>query len=284
MTYQWSNPVPNDSDPQRRADWLQHQVDRCHDEEFGEEFARSCPVEGVSADAYRHRMLTVGEASLLTGIRFKGCDVTQPFIDLIAWTGTPQSAWPIAIAQQYAMFHPLWMRYTWCEREPTPWKGEVDQYVFAGPAGGESSDQIREVDHLDWYDDFRKDFDAWKQSDPLGAEVTPADSDDLEKCFERGKIVIAERDGNFLGMAACRWEEVRAYAGWMMLEEYVVQSQRGQGWGSRLQRALMSTLPEGDLVWGTIHGKNIASQKTARRCGRDVAETWWFVDLNAKRE
>ncbi|MBD3676342.1 MAG: GNAT family N-acetyltransferase [Planctomycetaceae bacterium] len=279
MTYSWSNPVPRYGDLDRHQNWLQGQLDRCDDREFGHDFARHCPLDGVDADAYQHRVLTVGEAKLLTGIRFKGCDVTQPFVDLIAWTGNPQRDWITAVAEEYAPFRPLWMRYAWCEREPEPWGGEVDQFVYAGPARGEIDAEIREADHLDWFDEFQTDFEAWRQADPLGQEVAPAERQELEACLERGKIVIAERDDSFLGMAACLWSEDRAFAGWMMMEEYVVRDQRGRGWGSRLQQALMATLPQEDLVWGTIHKDNISSQKTAARCGREIVETWWLTQL-----
>ena len=101
-------------------------------------------------------------------------------------------------------------------------------------------------------------------------------------CLERGRVVLATDGHKFLGVAACRWRAERAFAGWSMLEQFVVPEAQGRGLGATLQRGLMQRLPPGDLVWGTIHAANIASQVTAARCGREIVETWWFVPLSAR--
>ena len=132
---------------------------------------------------------------------------------------------------------------------------------------------------LSWFDDFREAFDVWRTSSPLETEVSPIDLDELNACFEDGHVVLATDGDIFLGLTACLWQTERAFEGWSIMEQFVVPEAQGRGLGSALQRGLMHRLPPGDLVWGTVHGTNAASQATAARCGREPIETWWFVPL-----
>lgn len=252
----------------------------CDDDSFARGFAASCPVSGLGIDAYRHRKLEVNGDTLLVGIRFKGCDIAQPFVDLLAWSGEPCPGWIVAIEEAFAPFAPRAVRFRWSKESDSPWGGVVDQYVFAGPAVGTSHPSVEPARDLLWYDDFRQSFDDWQTSSPHGQEVCPSDLDDLKECFNNGHIAVAAENDNFLGLAACIWQTERALEGWSIKEEFVVPKAQGRGLGSALQRGLMHLLPPGDLVWGTIHGSNVASQATAARCGREPVETWWFVPLD----
>jgi hypothetical protein len=280
MNIAWCSDVPRYGDPARVSDWLEKQLALCEDETFGQRFAASCPLPGLGSAAYLHRKLQVEGETLLVGIRFKGCDVAQPFVDLLAWTGEPNSAWIGAIEEAFASFAPRALRYRWLRATDPPWPGEVDQYLFAGPAKGAPHPSVTAASDLSWFDDFRNAFDRWREGSPLGPEVAPSDADELKECLDCGHVVIATEGDTFLGIAACLWREERAFAGWSIMEQFVIPEAQGRGLGSSLQRGLMLHLPPGDLVWGTIHGDNTASQKTAVRCGRELVETWWFVSLD----
>ncbi len=276
MPIPWSSNYPRFGDPSRVSDWLEKQLTLCDDDSFAQRFAASCPVLGLGFDAYRHRKLEVEGDTLLVGIRFKGGDTAKPFVDLLAWSGEPCSGWIVAIEEAFA---PQAVRIRWSNESDLPWEGEVDQYVFAGPAIGTSHPSVEPARDLSWYDNFRQAFDDWQTSSSLGQEVCPSDFGELKECLNNGHIVVAAENDNFLGLAACIWQKERAFEGWSIKEEFVVPEVQGRGLGSVLQRGLMHLLPPGDLVWGTIHGTNAASQATAARCGREPVETWWFVPL-----
>lgn len=279
----WNVDVPRLGDAHRLSNWLEAQRARCHDDTFARQFAEACPVPGVEAAAYRHRQMTVGGETLLVGIRFKGCDVAQPFVDLLAWTGEPQSAWIPAIGEEFAAFRPQAVRLGWSRETPPPWPGEVDQHVFAGRVGGPYAghELVISARDLAWFDDFHREFEQWRGASPLGDEVFPSELADFQDCLDSGHVVVAAHDGRFLGVAACRRLAERAFAGWTIVEEFVVPEAQGRGLGTALQRGLLQRLPTGDVVWGTIHGRNLASQATARRCGRELVETWWFTPLES---
>ena len=279
MPQPWSIDLPRFGDAKQFAEWLQEQLAKCDDEAFGRRFAASCPVAGIPAEAYLHRKLMVCEDTLLVGIRFKGCDVAQPFVDLLAWTGEPQPGWVPAISEAFSPFHPFAVRFCTSRDSELPWPGQVDQYVYAGRARGALHKWVTPACDLSWFDDFRGGFERWQTASPLGPEVWRPEVDELQACLDDGHVVVAARDGAFLGVAACRRNAERAFKGWSIVEEFVVPEMQGQGLGAALQRGLMQRLPAGDLVWGTIHAKNFASQATAARCGRRVVETWWFTAL-----
>jgi hypothetical protein len=279
MPIPWCSDLPRFGDAARVSDWLEEQLALCDDDAFGQRFAASCPELELGFEAYRHRKLDVEGETLLVGIRFKGGDITEPFVDLLAWTGVPRPGWIVAIKEAFAEFAPRAVRIRWSKDSDPPWPGEIDQHLFAGPAVGASHASVAPARDLSWYDDFRQAFDSWQTSSPLGSEVSPSDLDELHACLDNGHIVVATDGDVFLGLAACRWRTERAFEGWSIMEEFVVPEAQRRGLGIALQRGLMHRLPPGDLVWGTIHGTNAASQATAARCGREPVETWWFVPL-----
>jgi hypothetical protein len=279
MSIPWCLDLPQFGNRARVSDWLEEQLALCEDDAFAQRFATACPVSGLGFDAYRHRILEVEGETLLVGIRLKGCDVDQPFVDLLAWTGEPCPGWVAAIKDAFAPFAPRAFRFRWSRETAPPWPGEIDQHVFAGPASGTSHANVSPARDMSWFDDFQNAFDRWKTSSPLGLEVSPSDADELKACLDNGHIVVATDGDMFQGIAACLWQTERAFEGWSIMEEFVVAEAQGRGLGTALQRGLMHRLPSGDLVWGTIHGNNTASQATAARCGREPVESWWFVPL-----
>jgi len=281
MSIPWCLDVPRFGNPAQVSDWLEEQLALCDDDDFAQRFAAACPILGQGCDAYRHRKLDVEGETLLVGIRFKGCDVDQPFVDLLAWTGEPCPGWINAIKDAFAPFAPQAVRFRWSRETAPPWPAEIDQHVFAGPAAGTSHANVSPARDMSWFDDFHHAFNRWKTSSPLGQEVSASSVDELNACLEDGHIVVASDGDMFLGLAACLWQTERAFEGWSIMEEFVVAEAQGRGLGIALQRGLMHRLPPGDLVWGTIHGTNVASQATAARCGRAPIESWWFVPLGA---
>lgn len=279
----WSLALPRFGDANRFSTWVQEQLSRCSEEEFGRRFAAACGLTGIHAREFQHRKLSVSGQTVLAGIRFKGCVTSLPFVDLLAWTGDLEAEWIDSIWNAYSSFAPLAVRSCWPSSMKPPWPGEVDQYVFAGPAAGASHACVSAAKDLSWFEVFQSSYDRWRSTSPLGADVQPADREQLQACLERGHLVVAEENGRFLGVAGCVWKAERSFAGWSIVEEFVIPEAQRQGLGTALQRGLMQQLPAGDLVWGTIDGKNTASLATAKKCGREMVETWWFTSSRRPR-
>ncbi len=276
--------------------WLSEQQARCHDAGFNERFAAACPVPGVAAAAYAHQ-LSCGQPNLLAGIRFKGGSVALPFIDLLAWDQPLYEAavWEAVLQRLRSHFAPFaapFVRVRWPGREPPPCgrAREVDQFLLAGgldslvAAPPTSRLQFAPARDLAWKPSFEESFKAWADAaGPLADEVAPSTRADFETCLQTGAVVCAWHQGVWAGVAAAASADERVLSGYCVFEQFLAGSARGRGLGVELQAGLISALrrlaASQAVLWGTIHGSNGASVKTAQRCGREVVETWWFLEL-----
>jgi len=95
---------------------LEEDLERLHSDALAAEFAHYCPVAGARAEDYKNRLLNVGGLELLTGIRFLGGDLAQPFVDVMyqneaVLTSEHLGAAQNAIRQEYAVFRPVRTRF-----------------------------------------------------------------------------------------------------------------------------------------------------------------------------
>ena len=267
--------------------WLDAQLGLIDDVAASARFAAWCPVPQVPESAYRHRILP-GDPALLAGIRFKGGDLAQAFVDLLAWDGVVGAGTNARLIHAFREFAPKMVRVRWpgAEEPPLFTQCSVDQVVLSGPLEALKRRPrpvgtlvLEPATDLAWYDEFRAEFAAWQGgAGPLGAEVFPASKEDFEGCLQSGAVLCAMDEGHWVGVIATRREAERFGEGYCVTEEFLAASARGRGLAAALQRGLIDALPAkpGDLLWGTISHANQPSQRTASRCGREVIETWWF--------
>ena len=95
---------------------LDGDLERLHSDALAAEFQRYCPVEGAGAEGYKNRLLTVGGLELLTGIRFLGLDMAQPFVDVLYMSEpilTPEQLGAVqeAIGLEFNVFRPKRTRF-----------------------------------------------------------------------------------------------------------------------------------------------------------------------------
>jgi hypothetical protein len=89
---------------------LEGDLERLQSDALAAEFQHYCPVLGAGADDYKNRLFSVEGLELLTGIRFLGGDLTQPFVDVICSsepTLTPElDHISDAVQREFAVFQP----------------------------------------------------------------------------------------------------------------------------------------------------------------------------------
>jgi hypothetical protein len=286
---------------QRRLQvWAEEALGRVEDEVWAARFQHHCPVPGAPRSAYQHRVLRAPRRpTLLAGIRFKGGDVRQPFVELLAWDRPiegPRSWGRIRtrLAAEFQRFGPARMRVRWPgQRAPDVDRGarEVDQFLVAGrlatlraqhrPWGDESVEVVRATD-AGFHPAFLEAFGRWQAgAGALGDEVLPADEDTWTRCLQTGAVVCARAGGRWAGVMAAARAGERSIEGYSVQELFLDTPLRGRRRAPVLQRHLVDVLLDRgrDCLWGTIHGTNAPSLRAALRTGREVIETWWFVDL-----
>jgi L-amino acid N-acyltransferase YncA len=270
----------------------------CDDEAWAEGFARACPVEGASARDYLQRVLSVADGEVLAGIRFKGGDLDQPFVDLVAWDRDLAPVWPAvveAVRAAFAVFAPPRVRLHVPAGARPPGAGaEPDLHLVAGRVSALRADArpwppgvtIERQTMLALFDAYEREFAAWQAgAGALAREVGSESRESLQRCLDDGALVAMFVDGAWAGLAGARRARLWALDGFEVAEELVTAGFRGRGLGPWLQRGLIDALdalddPKDDaLLAGTIHATNAPSLATARRCGREVVATSWFVPV-----
>jgi hypothetical protein len=115
----------------------------------------------------------------------------------------------------------------------------------------------------------------------VGAEVGAAEADELQACLDQGLLFDAHVDWDWAGAIAGREEAFFGVDGVLVVEEILTAPFRGRGLGVCLQRQLIERLTPagGAMLHGTIHALNVASRRTAERCGRRAVMVAEFVPI-----
>jgi hypothetical protein len=224
--------------------WLDLELSRIDDLGFAHRFARACPIEGVPPEAYAAHWLP-GRPGVLAGIRFKGGDVRQPFVELIAWDAplTDAGSWSDVlerVRRAFSVFAPSFVRLRWPGELPPPGVDQplLDQWLVAErlavlrdrrtwdePQGVE----VGPVQDLRWFPVFAAEYATWRAaSGGLGDEVFPAERAELQECLESGAVVCLWEVGSWRGVAAARREDERDIAGYGVVEEFLAGAARGK--------------------------------------------------------
>lgn len=258
------------------------------------EFAEARPVAGATADDYGTRVLDTPAGPVLAGIRFKGGDLAQPFVEVAASFALSPGAFEDlrrAVVSAFGVFSPPRMRLWRFPDEAAAPDADADQLLYAAPIAelrarplpanfGEVV--LGPAFDLGQLAALESAYAAIEAADPvLGAEIGPADADELRQCLEEGLLFDAHIDWDWAGMVAGRSEPFFGAEGVLMVEELLVAEQRGRGLGACLQRHFIERLMPagGAMLHGTIHASNTASRRTAERCGREAVMIAEFVAL-----
>ena len=210
----------------------------------------------------------------LTGIRFRGLDITLPFVDVVATTTgpTPREVAEVAVhvASSYAAFRPRCVRFdvpdpdalvTALAGQADGTRAEVDQYVVAGPVSA-----LRERATRPSYERV-----SLRPGEPGPLAVRAAaifadlhqaapqttwwanaeDVDSLAACAAGGLLFEVLVDGEPAGVVAALREDAHGLLGYVVQELCLDGSHRGRGLAAPVLQHLVRALPDGE----------------ARRCG-----------------
>lgn len=281
--------------PAGAAEFLKPLWERLDDRNLSEAFFGHCPVAGACADDYRTRTLALdGFGRVWAGIRFKGGDVTQPFVEVAADFALSDDALarlgPL-VSATFAVFRPRALMVWRFEADgPPSWPDAVlDQTYYVAPiAHMRTGDRpappadfhVRRATHLDWYDTLAADHAAYLAAHPaLADEVRFETRADLEACLEAGLLFEAHVGQTLAGVIAFDEEPFFGLPGYLVREELLLAPFRGRGLGTGLQRLAAEQLPADHLLCGTIHGLNTPSRRTAAANGRVPLLSSYFVPL-----
>jgi GNAT superfamily N-acetyltransferase len=314
--------------PSGRADWLEWAVDQVHPqlkiwypqsqlesnlsnqlerdldwlENLGEGFERNMPIAGATPAMYNHRVLEVARMQVMLGIRFRGGDISIPFVDLVRSSQAITSAAQVEaicdlVRQEFAIFKALMVRFY----QPTHLGFQFnlpgssgDKRVLAAPLTtmlehpkpeGLERVSLRRANDLEFYPRYAETYAAIYQERPwLPHEAEPESLEDMQEHLETGDVFEIFVDGQWAGVTGAehRSDEF-ALQGFVVIEMLLAKFARGQGLGAavqyRLAEALQSSSSPEDVLYGTIGSNNSPMLKTAARVRRVDLGGWIWVNL-----
>lgn len=279
---------------------LAQELDRLNDHEFASTFAASIGL--ASATDYLPRILRVGGAPLLCGIRFYNGNPQQPFVDLLAGEALEDGMVDAAIAamRAFEVFRPTRARIvvpgTQRPNLPTGWAAELDQVLAVAPVKKVAKVERRPDHHVsiapaacDEASAFvRAGYKQLAANDPaLALRVFAATEDQLEECRSHGHLWWWTMNGERAGLIAARPDAVLGVTGLLMVEELIDARWAGLGSAAMAQREVarrVATSAPGTLMLGTIDATNLASRATARHASRTEIAAWYFLTCPALQE
>lgn len=279
---------------------IREQIDRTHDERFAAEFQRHCPVEGVDVTRYKQRYFQIGgDNGAIAGIRFKGGNLAQPFVDVLTnypvRTNPELSSLAELLRQEFREFAPRALRIWLFAHEPAeflqlpavrcdqriPARPVVEIQALETPQRYELVD-LRRPEGSAFYAKYEAVFREFVGEFPrLGAELHLETRESLSACEKEGSLYEVFVNGDWAGLIAARESSLFGLTGFEVIEEILARNFRGRGFAPAVQRRLVDTLDGHDncLIFGTIHSSNQASFRTALRTGRIEILANYFVDI-----
>ncbi|MDS2171357.1 GNAT family N-acetyltransferase [Nesterenkonia sp. CL21] len=224
------------------------------------------------------------------GIRFRGRDLTCPFVDVIASTLSPTSQNVLTIAadavEDLAAFRPLTARLTVGELEglrtgidelPDSGPVSVDHHVVAG--------LVRDINHRTRVASHRRISlepmdvtlaaarveEIYAAHPDSGRWATAASAEELAEAAEDGALFEIFANSEPAGVVSAPRDDDFGLTGHMVQEICLDEQHRGRGYGPAVLQRLCEVLPTpgpGTVLWGTIHPENQPSLRNAYAVGR----------------
>ncbi|MGU3499315.1 hypothetical protein [Mycobacterium sp. C31M] len=265
--------------PDRVSAWLSQELSRTEDDEFARSFSDHIDLPGVRHRDYLHRLIDTARGHVLGGIRFRGRDISKPFVEIIAHTFDDTAALTECVAREWEIFSPKALRV----RLPPAAGHLLDQTVHIARCA-DMLPPVPEVrlapfDHVeDALDTVRI---RYRELDPeLAHRVSAASRDDLRSWHDTGRLHAIEADRTVVGALAVVPADILWIDGAVVHEEVIAAEHAGHHYASKAQRRWAADNPNPDeLLIGTIDGLNVASRRAAEAAGRTRLLDLVFVPL-----
>ncbi|MEL5848079.1 MAG: hypothetical protein U7M05_01785 [Candidatus Igneacidithiobacillus chanchocoensis] len=276
------------------SSWLIQQLKCTYDRSYAQLFSKNIDISGVKERDYLQKLLLCGDGIILAGIRFYNLDIKKPFVDIVAFSGSfDWSECKRLIKQQWAMFNPERIRILHHNNHKVNIDcslNELDQTVHIGKLRDvikyqsySNIELVRSLDPAKTACFVNECYQMIYNQGYVRTKATPANLDELSDCLINGTLHEAYLDNKMIGVFATRWGNIDFIEGHVVIEEVIHPSFHGMGIAKQIQATVALKIYESknanNNLIGTIHEKNIASQKTATGVGRKAILCYEFFDI-----
>ena len=281
---------------------LAEDIERLNNDKLAKLFAKYAPIEGAKSADYQTRIVSIDGAKVLCGIRFRGMDITQSFVNIAAMTAplTPDHITAISrqLAIAFKIFQPLYCQLfipSHLPFSPSDFtKAHWDYRLLASPLTTLIDGADQALDHsmspilyaaqtLDFYSDYESAYIELFEESPEHRLFTGLQSiEDMQDNIDQGLVYLLKVKDKLAGIMALDRDNSLGITGFYVNENIVFNGYRGMGLGKWLQRAVIGRLAQRpdtqstDMLFGTIQFDNTAAIECAKSVGRqDIGGYLW---------
>ncbi|WP_412029087.1 hypothetical protein [Deinococcus yunweiensis] len=247
---------------------------------------------GPPVDAYLNTWHAVApDLQAMLSIRFRDGDTSLPFVDVSV---TSRPVMPadlpalVTAAETYAAFRPPRLRFwsaaaLYAHPHLTP-----DMRVLAAPLADLRDRPVPDDLHLTLTRDTSRHADAVAAYAAVDS-VHPGhreqagiiSPDDLQEAIDAGTMFDVIWQGQWSGYAGTLAHSQLGLDAHVVQELLLTPPARGHGLGAALSTLLARHLPNsGQVLSGTVHGRNRGARQAALGAGRHDVGGWWWVPLD----
>ncbi|CAM3528584.1 hypothetical protein VA7868_02273 [Vibrio aerogenes CECT 7868] len=275
--------------------FLSEHLAYCDDPDFSARF----PFEqtGLDQSFFLQKVIHTDGEAYLTGPRYLGGDINQPFIELLASTAPVTAE---AARQIFDRWQPLQAKEIRILRRPgANLPGVTDQLIYIGeipqtpdepslnkPFLNKQDNNVRlrtaQSADLDWCQQAIETSyqETFRQLPQLKGQLEPTEGTALKDAITHASAWIIEEEGIPAGLIICAPDAYAFIGGYCITGEIILPQFRGRNLAAKAQRQLSRqrlTHPENHLLIGTIARDNIPSRRSAEKAGRKALLEYAFM-------
>jgi len=264
--------------------WLAQQQLRCDDHHFSAAFPWR--ETGLPQHTFLQRELTINGKRYLTGPRYLGGDLSQPFIEIVARDGVIDYAVACAIMQAWQRLKPLKLHILLPAAHSDI--GISDQLVYLSDPASLSAPADKEISLVKA---SRKDYPAcitainrayrasWHTLPHLRNQLLATSRQELREDLASGHVLLIVWQGVMAGLMICVPRRLAFIEGFQIMDEVIMPAYQGRGLAARAQQHLLQQFHhygEKALLTGTILPGNTPSLRSAQNAGRHCVLKYQF--------
>ena len=281
---------------------LQEDIERLDSDHLARLFAEYTSIAGTHPEDYKTRLIYCDNGDVaLCGIRFRGMDISQPFVTVTA-TLQPLSIHHINIlvanlSEAFAAFKPLYVQFyipSNLDIEPAHFpSAHWDNRILANALDTLAENvapykvcpadlkyELLAAKTLSFYSQYEMAYHTLVQDCPQHAammELKPIE--DMKIWVAQGLVHLLCVNDELAGVIIVEPDNSLGMTGFYVIENIVFSKYRGQGLGKWMQQTMISQLADRqnkpsirqptDMLFGTIHFDNTSAIQCAKSIGRD---------------
>lgn len=267
------------------ASWLAQQQTQCHDHHFSAAFPWR--ETGLPQHTFLQRELTINGRRYLTGPRYLGGDISQPFIEIVARNGAIDYVVASAIMQAWQPLKPLKLRILLPATHPDI--GLTDQLIFLSDSAALT---VPPDEDISLVKAGRKDYPAciqainhayrasWHTLPHLRDQLVATSRQELREDIASGHVFLIIWQEMVAGLMICVPGRLAFIEGVQIMDEVIMPAYQGRGLAARAQQRLLQQLDYHyggkALLTGTILPGNTPSLRSAQNAGRRCVLKYQF--------